>query len=76
MNESTGEEKSVGQEQGPAQSLKRRHEGGLVGGLVLIGLGLLFLAENMIPGFRFGDYWPVILIAIGAGLIWKSKRPS
>ena len=76
MNESTGEEKSVGQEQGAAQSPKQRHQGGLVGGLVLIGVGLLFLAENMIPGFRFGDYWPVILIAIGAGMIWKSNRRS
>jgi hypothetical protein len=47
----------------------------MVGGLVLIVLGLLFLAQNLIPGFEFGDYWPAILIAIGAGLLWRS-RPS
>ena len=47
---------------------------GIVWGFVLIVLGLLFLAENLIPGFEFGDYWPAIFIAIGVGLLWKSYR--
>jgi hypothetical protein len=49
---------------------------GIVGGLVLIVLGLLFLAQNLIPGFEFGDYWPAIFIAIGVGLLWRSYRPA
>ena len=55
---------------------KKEDRGGLIGGTILIVLGLLFLAENFLPDFRFGDFWPVILIALGAGLLWKSKRAS
>lgn len=51
-----------------------RTKGGLVGGLVLIVLGLLFLADNLFPQFNFSDYWPLILVAVGVGLLWKSAR--
>jgi hypothetical protein len=37
-------------------------------------LGLLFLANNLFPEFSFGDYWPVILIAVGAALLLRSRR--
>jgi drug/metabolite transporter (DMT)-like permease len=46
----------------------------LIGGLVLVVLGLLFLGNNILPDFRFGDYWPVILIVIGGALLWKSRN--
>jgi hypothetical protein len=39
-------------------------------------LGLLFLGENFLPDFHFVDYWPLILVAIGAGLVYKSIRPN
>lgn len=52
----------------------RKDQGGLIGGLVLIVLGILFLANNLFPEFSFGDYWPVILIAIGAALLLRSRR--
>ena len=48
----------------------------IMGGVILITLGLLFLARNLIPWFDFSDYWPVILIAIGVALIWRSRRSS
>jgi phage shock protein C len=48
------------------------NRGSIVGGLILIVLGLLFLGENFIPHFHFRDYWPLILVAIGIGLILKS----
>ncbi len=51
-----------------------RNKGGLVGGLVLIVLGVLFLADNLFPQFNFSDYWPLILVAVGVGLLWKSAR--
>lgn len=38
----------------------------MLGPLLLIVIGLLFLLNNMYPGvFRFGKMWPVILIVIG-----------
>ena len=52
----------------------RKDQGGLIGGLVLIVLGILFLANNLFPEFSFGDYWPVILIAVGAALLLRSRR--
>ena len=50
--------------------------GSIVGGLVLLVLGLLFLGQNFLPEFNFGDWWPLILVAIGAGLLYKAIRPS
>ena len=47
----------------------QRTRGNLIGGLVLITLGILFLADEFIPHISFGDLWPVILIVIGAGLL-------
>jgi phage shock protein C len=53
-----------------------RGRGSIVGGLVLLVLGLLFLGQNFLPDFDFGDWWPLILVAIGAGLLYKAVRPS
>ena len=51
------------------------HKGGnITGGLVLIVLGLLFLAGNFFPEINFSDYWPLILVAVGVGLLWKARR--
>jgi len=60
----------------PADPVKVRPRGSLVGGLVLITLGALFLADELIPRVDFGDLWPVILIVIGVGLLINtvSKR--
>jgi hypothetical protein len=57
----------------PTPPSHHRDRGGLIGGLVLVVLGLLFLGNNLLPDFRFGDYWPVILIVIGGALLWKSR---
>jgi len=48
---------------------ERSSRGGLIGGLVLITLGSIFLADRFIPRIDFGDLWPVILVVIGAVLI-------
>lgn len=55
---------------------KSKDNQGLVGGLVLIVIGVLFLLQNMLPDFRFGDYWPLILVAIGIGLLWRGRQES
>jgi hypothetical protein len=51
----------------------------MLGPLILIVLGVLFLLSNIFPGvFSFSRLWPVILIVIGVVKIVESlqKRPS
>jgi phage shock protein C len=51
------------------KSRKSERKGSLIGGLVLVTLGILFLLDNFLPNINFGDLWPVILVVIGAGLL-------
>lgn len=44
------------------------------GGIILILLGGLFLLDNFIPRFDFGDFWPLILIGVGAGILLNAKK--
>jgi phage shock protein C len=48
---------------------ERNSKGALIGGLVLITLGSIFLADRFIPQVHFHDLWPVILVVVGAVLI-------
>ncbi|MGZ6295919.1 MAG: LiaI-LiaF-like domain-containing protein [Candidatus Limnocylindrales bacterium] len=51
---------------------RHRHEGrtgALVGGIILISLGGIFLLDELVPSFDIGRLWPLILIAIGAALL-------
>lgn len=43
-------------------------------GIVLIVLGCIFLADIFVPRIHFIDFWPLILIAIGASLLVNSKK--
>jgi phage shock protein C len=51
---------------------RHRDRGSLIGGLVLITLGALFLADEFIPHVSFGDLWPILLVVIGIGLLINS----
>jgi uncharacterized membrane protein HdeD (DUF308 family) len=51
---------------------KHKDRGSLIGGLVLITLGALFLADEFIPHVSFSDLWPLILVVIGIGLLINS----
>lgn len=46
--------------------------------LLLIGFGVLMMLSRTIPDFHpwhaIGKYWPMILILIGAGMIWDRTR--
>ncbi|MBL7138010.1 MAG: PspC domain-containing protein [Bacteroidales bacterium] len=55
-----------------------RQKGNLIGGLVLITLGAIFLADQFIPRLDFGDLWPVILIVIGVALLFNAygRKPK
>ena len=49
--------------------------GGVVVGLVLVALGVLFLVDEAWPDFVAWRYlWPIALIAIGAAIVWRSRR--
>ena len=43
-----------------------RRRGGLMGPVVLITLGVLFLAGQLNWEYSFWELWPVLLIVIGA----------
>lgn len=57
---------------------KVKGNGRVVFGSVLIGIGIIFLAERFFPFFDFFDLLPVVLIALGIMLIVNanSKRES
>lgn len=50
----------------------------VVGPIILIAFGVLFLAMNFYPGLDpwpvLARYWPLILIFVGLGHIWDSYR--
>jgi phage shock protein C len=48
---------------------KKKYKG-LIGGLVLITLGILFLIQEFSETLDFGDLWPVLLVVIGVGLLF------
>ena len=53
---------------------KQSNGGRIVGGIVLIALGIFFLAERIFPYFDFVDFFPLLLIGIGLVLILNSNR--
>ena len=71
------EEKRRLREERRAQWYGRRGGRGWMG-VVLIAIGALFLLSNL--GFYYIDdiwqYWPVILIAVGASNVARSRHPS
>lgn len=64
--------KSQGYTPEPDQAAKRKFEGSLIGGLVLILIGVFFLADKFIPEISFGDFWPLLLVVVGLVLIFNS----
>lgn len=47
-------------------------QGTIIGGIILILLGVLFLLDRWF-NIDFGDLWPLILIAVGAWLIFRDR---
>jgi hypothetical protein len=50
--------------------------GPLVAGLILIGIGALFLARELVPDLTWSAIWPWAAIALGVVLIVLSIRPA
>ena len=59
---------------GVAGSLTRTNNKQIWVAIVLMVIGSLLLLDNIFPRFDFDHYWPVILIAIGIGLLLKAKN--
>ncbi len=55
--------------------VRRLHgDGPSVGGWILVGLGLYFLAREFVPWFALGKFWPLILIVAGAAVLAGAFR--
>ena len=52
------------------------HRGSMSAGVILIIIGGLFLADNFLPHFHFGDFWPIILILLGLAILSRSTKHS
>lgn len=50
-------------------NFKKKDDGSLIAGLILITLGVIFLVIRYVPRIDFGDLWPLILIVIGIVLL-------
>jgi phage shock protein C len=42
--------------------------------IILMVIGSLLLLDNIFPRFDFDHFWPILLIAIGVGLLLKAKN--
>ncbi|HEU5251349.1 MAG TPA: DUF5668 domain-containing protein [Thermoanaerobaculia bacterium] len=50
-----------------------RHSGQRVFGVVVVGLGVFFQAQELgWTSLRFHDLWPVILVIVGGSLVWRA----
>jgi len=58
---------------------ERRRRGGIIGPVILIGLGVIFLLSNL--GWldvnlssTLTRLWPVLLVVAGVALLWRRMR--
>jgi hypothetical protein len=58
--------------------MSEHRRGSMVGAILLIGLGVLFLYANLRPGLDpwwiLARYWPFLLIFLGLGKLWDYYR--
>ncbi len=57
----------------PEGNVVQARTGSMIAGIVLIVLGALFLADEFLPDFDFGKYWPILLVAIGIVLLFTAR---
>lgn len=76
QEEQSSTEKNINDAEMAYQTARQaqRHKRNSFAGVILIVLGFIFLADNFIPRFHFGDYWPLLLVLIGIVLLINSKK--
>jgi len=55
----------------PAPAVRRRRP---TFGILLIVVGLVLLVHQLFPALTSKIFWPLILIAAGAWLLWRVRR--
>jgi phage shock protein C len=60
----------------PYPPVKKTSNAGVIFGVLLIALGGLFLLDQFefIPDFDFEKLWPIVLVAVGATMLFTSKK--
>lgn len=53
----------------------RRERYSLTGPIILVTLGVMFLAGQFIPGWGISKTWPVLLIVIGVAKLLETISP-
>ncbi len=56
----------------PESASEQSRKGNLIGGLILVVIGVLFLINNFVTDIDFGDLWPVLLIIAGIVVLFNS----
>ena len=51
---------------------KKKSTRRITAGVILIVLGVLFFLHNVIPDFRLGHFWPIVLILLGLLIMIKT----
>lgn len=51
------------------KTVKKNTNTGLIAGVILILVGMLFLGDRLFPWYNIADLWPLILVAIGVLMI-------
>lgn len=73
-SETSGETAQPDNEEYNQAMTDQKHKRSSVLGIILIIIGLLFLLDNFIPRIHFGDFWPLVLVAIGVGLLLNARK--
>ncbi len=53
---------------------KNQSNRSIYAGAFLILLGGIFLLDNFVPHFHFGDFWPLVLIGLGFAIILNARN--
>ncbi len=74
-NQQTSDEDKIKNEQNFNTAYEEhRRKRSSAAGIILIVLGFLFLADNFVPRIHFSDFWPLILVAVGIGLLLNHRN--
>jgi hypothetical protein len=68
----------LGAEKFPDEFPMPKSRGSMFNGMLLIGVGLLFILDlNFdIPLDWLADWWPLVLVLFGARMVWNSRRKA